>query len=50
MQKKLWLLKEIERRNDARIRAFTSRPRKTPSQRLRPKPMGNRPGTRKPKG
>ena len=49
MQKKLRLLKEIERRNDARIKAFACKPRTTPSQRLRPKPMGNRPGTWKPK-
>lgn len=49
MQKKLRLLKEIEQRNEARIKAFVSKPRKAPSRRLQEKPMGNRGSEDKPK-
>ena len=44
---KLWLLREIERRNDERIEAYT-KTRKPPSQPRQRKPMGNRGKHKKP--
>lgn len=49
LKDKLRLMEEIEKRNQARIRTFTCKPRKRPSSRFKEKTEGNMVTPKKPK-
>lgn len=49
LKDKLRLMEEIEKRNQARIKAFTCKPRKRPSSGFQKKTEGNRAKVKKPK-
>lgn len=49
LKDKLRLMKEIEKRNQARIKDFTCKPRKRPSSGFEKKTEGNRVKAKKPK-
>lgn len=49
VKEKLTLMREIEKRNQARIKAFTAKPRKRPSSAFKEKTMGNWSEQKKPK-
>ena len=49
LKDKLRLMGEIEKRNQARIKAFTCKPRKSPSSGFKKKTEGNRVTPEKPK-
>lgn len=49
LKEKLILMRDIEKRNQERIKAFTAKPRKRPSSAFKEKTMGNLPEPKKPK-